>query len=254
MTVPPPGRGSAGGGNNHPGWMPAVGAQRAAPMTSIVSGRQGVPREGVAGSRSAMPPSQSARLGYRQQRGEPCEHDTAATACLLTHRRLPARIHPGRDPRAAPARRPGRLRRRRDRGPGGVHPGRARPLRGGHFLVHQRRRPPRRGQGRAAGVHGGGRRVARHPRRIDHGVRLALLRRARRGMVQPASGGADRDGDRRGSPPPGDQPPARGLDLARRVVRLPVQPPAWSPRAAHRRRGHLRRGDDGRGPPHRLVS
>ena len=36
-------------------------------------------------------------------------------------------------------------------------------------------------------------------------------------------------------------PPARGLDLARRVVRLPRRPAASGPRAAHRGRGELRR-------------
>ena len=44
--------------------------------------------------------------------------------------------------------------------------------------------------------------------------------------------GADGHGDRRGPRSPGDQSPARGLGLARRVVRVPLQPPAARPRAA----------------------
>ena len=166
---------------------------------------------------------------------------------------LPARLD-RRGGRGDPcARRPQRLRRRRDGGPGRVHRPAARPLRRRRLADHDRRRARRRPAGGVPSATSAAAAATsactRRPTRSTAGAGTGAC-------SAPASappGGAAGDDPRRRSPPPLDAAAAASLAAHGRVVRLPRAPAARGARARDARRVDLLGRLDGRPPPDRLV-
>ena len=188
----------------------------------------------------AIVPIAGAQADKGGHQGSPRQRQEALQrADLLQDGRVPAhRVHPvrhGRDRADGAAQ---RLHRRRDRGRRRVHRREPRQVRRRDLPVHDRRRPQRHAAGGVRALHPGRRRLRRHPLRVRHGVRLVLVRRARRRVLprpprrarrQPAVPAGD--DQRRGPQERGDEAPAGPLDARGGVVQLPHQPAGGRPRA-----------------------
>ena len=135
-----------------------------------------------------------------------------------------------------------RVHRRRNRGRRRVHGSEPRPLRGRALPPHLRRRPGRRPAGGLRALHPRRRRLRRRPLGGRHRVRLAVVRRPGRRLLQEPPG--DPAGLARRRRRPAHRRPAAPLDADRRVVRLPDA-------AARRRRPRHDRRDDLRPGPGR---
>ena len=171
---------------------------------------------------------------------------------VLQDRRLPARLHPHRHRRHPDARRAERLRRRGDRGRGGVHGREPRPLLRRRVALDHRRRAQRRA---ADGVrelhrHGGGYAGVHAAADTEYdwpwyGELVGAYFKSHPAIQQATV-------DVEGHDHPSTARLPDQLDAHRRVVQLPDQPADRGEGARLARRVHLRRGRgrDGRPPDH----